>query len=216
MHAFGVGWCRVVATLAVLAIGYRAYGQIDGGSKNGEKTTLASGVVRMHATHAPSSIEWVRLLLSGTAVRGAAGTSGPPLLIAQCTRFPNGQFKYEMFASFGDATDLGFYPPWKPTSSQDLFPPRTQKVTFTMEFLGYTHVKPLRRQWEIPVETAGLYRFSPPGSGSSNLEEIAFDLRYLLALPTMRLSLADRTAEFATTPLLAEIRKEPLCRAAGL
>jgi hypothetical protein len=85
-----------------------------------------------------------------------------------------------------------------------------------MDFLGYTHVKPVRRQWEIPVQTSGQYRYNPPGGGSSNLEEITYYLRYLLALPTLRLTLANRSAEFMTTPLLAAIRKEPVCRASGL
>ena len=86
----------------------------------------------------------------------------------------------------------------------------------TMDFLGYTHVKPLRRQWEVPDRQPDQYRFDPPGSNSSNLEEIAYDLRYLLALPTLRLTLDNRSAEFFTTPLLDEIRKEPLCQAAAL
>ena len=96
----------------------------------------------------------------------------------------------------------------------------------TMDFLGYTHVKPVRRQWEIPVQTPGQYRYNPPGSGSANLEEITFYLRYLIALPTLRLTLDShstdgrftysRSAEFLTTPLLDEIRKEPLCQAAAL
>jgi hypothetical protein len=30
------------------------------------------------------------------------------------------------------------------------FPPQTEEVSFTMKFLGYTHVKPVHRQWEIP------------------------------------------------------------------
>ena len=145
------------------------------------------------------------------------GTAGPPLLLAQCTRARNGAYKFDMFATFGDPADLGFYPPWKPKSDQDLFPPHTQKVILTMTFLGYTHVKPLRREWEIPAETPAVYHFNPPGRGSPNLEPIAFDLRYMLALPTFQLSIkGTRTAEFATTPLLAAIRTEPLCHAAEL
>jgi len=85
-----------------------------------------------------------------------------------------------------------------------------------MDFLGYKAVKPVRRQWEIPVQTSGQYRYNPPGGGSANMEEISYYLRYLLALPTLRLTLDNRSAEFMTTPLLDAIRKEPLCRAAGL
>ena len=85
-----------------------------------------------------------------------------------------------------------------------------------MEFLGYTHVKPVRRQWEVPVQTPGQYRYNPPGAGSANLEEIAYYLRYLVALPTLRLTLDNHSADFLTTPPLDEIRKKPLCRAASL
>jgi hypothetical protein len=84
----------------------------------------------------------------------------------------------------------------------------------TMEFLGCTHVKPIRRQWEIPVQTPGQYRYNPPGGGSANLEEITYYLLYLIALSTLRLTLGNRSVEFMTTPLLAEIRKEPHCCAA--
>lgn len=167
-----------------------------------------------------SHIEYLRLMLNGS-VRNATGESPsshvyPPVLIAQCTQRPDGKYRFELLSSFGEATDLKFYPPWVPASSQDLFPPRTVKVTITMEFFGYTHVKPIRRQWKIPAETPGLYRYNTPGGGSPNMEEVAYYLRYLLALPTLRLSQGAQTADFATSPWISAIRKEPLCRAAGL
>jgi hypothetical protein len=185
-----------------------------------EKSTLASGVDRISGLETASKIHYVRLIHSGSLLSPST-TESPapspgPTLIAQCTLKPTGKSSFELFANFGGATDLAFYPPWVPTSSHDLFPPRTEKVNMTMEFLGYTHVKPVHRQWEIPVQTPGQYRYNPPGGGSANLEEITFYLRYLIALPTLRLTLDNRSAEFMTTPLLAEIRKEPLCRAAGL
>jgi hypothetical protein len=183
-----------------------------------EKTMLASGVGRISGLEANSKIHYVRLILSGSLHTPSHGDppTPAPTLIAQCTQKPSSKSSFELFANFGGATDLTFYPPWTPTSTQDLFPPRTEKVTVTMEFLGYTHVKPVRRQWEIPVQTPGQYRYNPPGGGSANLEEITYYLRYLVALPTLRLTLDNRSAEFLTTPLLDEIRKEPLCRAAAL
>ena len=66
----------------------------------------------------------------------------------------------------------------------------------------YHPVKPVRRQWEIPVQTPGQYRYIPPGGGSTNMEDMSYYLRYLLALPTLRLTLGDRSAEYMTTPLL--------------
>jgi hypothetical protein len=183
-----------------------------------EKTTLPSGIDRLAGQDVTSHIQYVRLVLSGAPRTPAEGPapSPAPMLIAQCTLRPNGKSFFELFANFGGATDLTFYPPWVPTSREDLFPPQTAKVAMTMEFLGYTHVKPVRRQWEIPVQTSEQYRYNPPGAGSANLEEITYYLRFLLALPTLRLTLDNRSAEFLTTPLLNEIRKEPLCRAAAL
>ena len=167
-----------------------------------------------------SHIQYVRLVLAGTLHTPSPSNSPlpspAPTLIAQCTLRPNGKSYFELFANFGGATDLAFYPPWTPVSNADLFPPHTSKVLLTMEFLGYTHVKPVHRQWEIPVQTPGQYRYNTPGGGSSNLEDVTYYLRYLLALPTLRLTLDDRSVDFLTTPLLDEIRKEPLCRAAAL
>ncbi len=182
------------------------------------KTTLANGIDRIAGQEPSSRIQYVRLVLAGSLHLPAPGDSPAPAptLIAQCTLRPNGRSYFELFANFGGATDLAFYPPWTPSSQDDLFPPPTQKVMMTMDFLGYTHVKPVRRQWEIPVQTPGQYRYNPPGSRSSNLEEIAYYLHYLLALPTLRLTLGNNSADFLTTPLLNEIRKEPLCRAAAL
>jgi hypothetical protein len=183
------------------------------------KATLATGIDRLAGEEATSHIQYVRLVLTGSLRTPSPDSPAPspaPTLIAQCTLRPNGRSYFELFANFGGVTDLAFYPPWTPTSKEDLFPPRTDKVTLTMDFLGYTHVKPVRRQWEIPVQAPGQYRYNPPGGGSANLEEIAYYLRYLLALPTLRLTLDYRSADFLTTPLLNEIRKEPLCRAAAL
>lgn len=185
------------------------------------KTALAAGIDRLAGREATSRIQYVRLILLGSLRTAPSATVPPPpstapMLIAQCTLKPNGKSNFELFANFGGATDLAFYPPWTPTSQDDLFPPRTEKATLNMEFLGYTHVKPVRRQWEVPVQTPGQYRYNPPGAGSSNLEEITYYLRYLVSLPTLRLTLDNRSADFLTTPLLSEIRKEPLCRAASL
>ncbi len=180
------------------------------------KTTLPSGIDRLAGQEATSHIQYVRLILAGSLRGSSASPVPPPTLIAQCTLRPNGKSYFELFASFGGTTDFAYYPPWTPTSKTSLFPPKTEKAVLTMDFLGYTHVKPVRRQWEIPVQTSDQYRYNPPGVGSANLEEITYYLRYLLALPTFRLTLDTRSVDFLTTPLLAEIRKEPLCRAAAL
>jgi hypothetical protein len=187
-----------------------------------QTTTLPSGVQRIAGTDPSSKIQYARLIVKGTlhaAAKGApdpAPPDPPPILIAQCSLRPNGKYLFEMFSSFGGTANLTFYPPWKSTGPGDIFPPRTEKATLTMDFLGYTHVKPFRRQWEIPVEAPSLYHYNPPGSGSPNLEEISYFLRYLMSLPTLRLTLNSQSTEYLTTPLLADIHNEPLCRASGI
>jgi hypothetical protein len=150
---------------------------------------------------------------------GSAEASGPilnPMLIAQCTRYPSGKLAFELLANFGGVKDLAYYPPWRPANSRDLFSPQLQKLNITMEFLGYTHVKPVKRQWEALLQPVGQYRYNSPSSGSSNMEDSTYYLRFLLALPTLRLTLGDKTAEFRTKPLLDQIRREPLCKASLL
>jgi len=207
---------RLSALQVLLCASALAARQAD--SPQPEKTTLANGVDRLAGTETTSKIQYVRLILSGSLHGGAPADPPvpPPTLIAQCTLRPNGKSYFELFANFGNATDLAYYPPWTPASKNDLFPPITQKATIVMDFIGYKPVKPVRRQWEIPVQTPGQYRYNPPGGGSSNMEEITYYLRYLLALPTLRLTLGDRSAEYMATPLLDAIRKEPLCRASLL
>jgi hypothetical protein len=139
-----------------------------------------------------------------------------PTLVAQCTRKPSGKLAFELLANFGGVSDLAYYPPWTRTNSGDLFPPRLEKPAITMEFLGYTHVKPVKRQWEALLQPVGQYRYNPPSAGSSNMEDSTFYLRFLVALPTLRLTLGDKAAEFNTTALLDQIRKEPLCKASLL
>jgi len=209
---------RMTAVLSLLLCASSLLAAQQAGSQQSDKTTMANGVDRLAGIETASRIQYVRLILTGSLRGNIPGEPPvpPPTLIAQCTLRPNGRSYFELFANFGGATDLAYYPPWTPASKDELFPPITQKVTITMDFLGYKPVKPVRRQWEIPLQTTGQYRYNPPGGGSSNMEEITYYLRYLLALPTLRLTLGDRSAEYMTTPLLDAIRKEPLCRASAL
>jgi len=188
-----------------------------------QPTTLSPGLTRLSGTDDSSKIEYVRLFLDGTLLPqpGTAQTDPPtppatPVLTAQCTLRPSGKQFFELFANFGGIDDLAYYPPWKPANSDDLFPPRLQKFKITMEFLGYTHVKPVKREWEAQLQPPGQYRYNPPSSGSTNLEDSTYYLRFLLALSTLHLTLADKAAEFRTIPLLDQLRKEPLCKASGL
>ena len=87
----------------------------------------------------------------------------------------------------------------------------------TMEFLGYTHVKPVKRAWEFLQAPEGELRYAAPGMRSPNMEPISFYLQDLKALPTLRLTAPARgTLEFETTKWLQAVKAEPLCAAAGL
>ena len=142
--------------------------------------------------------------------------AAPPRLIAECTRSPSGKFDLELLANFGGVDDLSYYPPWDHLRDGGLFPPQLEKVSVTMEFLGYTHVKPVKRQWEVLLRPAGQLRYIRPGGGSTNMEDLPYYLRYLVALPTLRLHFMVKVAEFQTSALLNQVRKEPVCKAAAL
>jgi hypothetical protein len=175
-------------------------------------------VVRTEGVDAPSGISWVQLAIPGALLsKGTTPPYSPPILTAQCTKTKAGKLKFELLADFGGVEDRAFYPPWRPKDSHDLFPPRLDKITITMEFFGYTHVKPVKREWVALLAPYGELQYNTPSAGSFNMEEIAFYLRYLLALPMLRLTApGNRSSEFMTTPLLDAIRKEPTCKAAGL
>ena len=188
--------------------------------------TLPSGIARLTGKDASSGIAYTRLFLTNAPPPAphSAGTPQVPVpdadltlptLTVQCTQSPNGKFRFELFVNFGGITDPAFYPPWHPTPTEQ-FPPPTEKVILTMEFLGYTKVKPVKHQFEMVPQPRGQLRYNSPGMGSGNLEEVAFYFKYLRALPTFHLTSPTQTATFATAPLLAQIHTEPLCVASGL
>jgi hypothetical protein len=183
---------------------------------------LTHGLRKLSGVEPTSKIEYTRIFLDGTLVppnspsnASPLTAASPPVLIAECTQPPSGKPRFELHAHFGDVQDTAYYPPWHPTPD-DVYPPETVKVTVTMDFFGYTKVKPAKRQWEYLTAPSGELRYNPPSSRSRNLEEITFYLQYLKALPTLRLTLQDKAAQFDVNPLFDAIRKEPLCRAAGI
>ncbi len=180
-------------------------------------TAISPGLSRSSGVDAGSGITWTRVFLEGRLAGSEQAPTPPPTLIAQCTAAGSaGKQKFEVFANFGGVEDRGFYAPWKDTPT-DLYPPNHPKVTMTMDFLGYTRVKPVKRQWEAMTTPAGQLRYNTPSTASVNMEDVTFYLRFLLALPTLRLTAPGRgTAEFQTAAWLARIKAEPLCRASGL
>ncbi len=182
-----------------------------------QPSMLSPSLARDEGVEPSSSIAFTRLYLTAqTDPKPTAFDVALPTLTVQCTKRPGNKFLFELFVNFGGITDTNFYPPWRPANDRDLFPPSTEKVSVTLEFLGYTHVKPVRRDFEFVTAPAGQLRYNPPSGGSRNLEEITYYFQFLRALPTFRLSYPGHTATFLTEPLLAQIRKEPLCRASGL
>ena len=182
-----------------------------------------AGIARQSGTDSESHIQYVLLSVGGRAVPASTPTapaeSSPPFpqLVAQCSLSPAGKLKFELLANFGTASaPVSFAAPWRPQPGE-LFPPRLVPVTVTMQFLGYTEVKPVHREWETLLLPSGWLRYATPGTRSRNMEEIMSYLQYLKALPTLRLSLpGSPTIEFETTAWQQAIRAEPLCHASSL
>lgn len=171
----------------------------------------------IQGTDPETGTEYTRILLrsqlsSGSPFTPIALTGNAPTLIAQCTRQTSGKLSFDLFTTFGEASDLDFHAP-VPTSPAQ---PRPKKVEVTLDFSGYTHINGLKRQWESLPDPSGMLRYSSAGFHSSNLEDTPVLLRYLVALPELRLTVSDRSANFDTRPLLTDIRSEPLCKAALL
>lgn len=181
---------------------------------------LSPDLARLSGVDSSSGITYVRFFLSPDDTRRSSDASpsfdlSRPTLTAQCTQDPKGKLRFELFVNFGQVPDPAFYPPWRPSAPTD-FPPRTEKVSVTMEFLGYTSFKPAKRQFEKVLAPYGQLRYNNPGAGSSNMEDLSYYLQVLRALPTLRLTFGTQTASFLTQPLLAQLHVEPLCRASGI
>jgi hypothetical protein len=179
--------------------------------------TLSPNLARLSGTDSFSDITYVRFFLLSDPLPGtpAALDLNRPTLTAQCTQDKKKKLRFELFVNFGSITDTAYYPPWQPTYPSEQ-PPLIQHVNVTMEFLGYTHFKPAKRQFEKVTAPYGQLRYNNPGVGSSNMEDLSYYLQVLRALPTLRVSLGPQSASFLTTPLLAQLHNDPLCRASRL
>ena len=184
---------------------------------------LPKGVSRLDGTDEDSGMAYALITLEGhpASAAGASLAAGPaldppPRLTAQCTRTAD-KWKYELLVDLGGGPMLAYVPPWQPGHGS-LFDPRLKQVMGTMDFLGYTKVKPVKRQFDVlEGSLAGELRYSTPGRATSNLEPIAFYMQYLKALPTLRVTVPGRGAvEFETMAWQAAVRAEPLCRVSGL
>jgi hypothetical protein len=193
------------------------------GNACAQMQTLTPGLRKLSGIEDESKIAYARIFLDGAWVAPNSTTNADalkqepaPVLIAECAQSPNSKQHFELHMHYGNVEDTAYYPPWRPKSNQDLFPPPTVKTTVTMDFFGYTHVKPAKRQWEFVTAPAGELRYNPPSSKSGNLEEVTFYLQYLKALPTLRLTVGAKAVQFEINPLFDAMRKEPLCKASGI
>ena len=184
---------------------------------------LQAPVVANMGVEAGSGIQFALLSLEGRFVEPRPGERSPRLT-AQCTKDGKGKLRFELLADLGDVPELRFMPPWRPTPGvPGEFPPMLPHATVTMEFLGYTKVKPVKRQWVAIDGLAGEWKYGTPGLTSGNMEEIGFYMQYLKALPTLRLTFPSEVkgkspvmVEFETAKWQAEVRTQPLCGASGL
>ena len=188
-------------------------------------------IQRQSGRDAESGIQYVLLSVGGKLVEVAPNSAGVPAsgfasasakapdpqLVAQCSLTASGKYRFELLSNFtGSSSPLVFAPPWHPRPGE-LFPPHLIPVTVTMQFLGYTKVKPVRREGETLLFPSEWLRYATPGTRSKNMEEIMFYLQYLKALPTLRLSASGHpTVEFATAAWQQAIRADPVCHASSL
>ena len=174
-------------------------------------------VARLAGIDEASGISYALISIDGRLISSTAAPVPPPSLTAQCTKTPSGKLRFELLADLGAIPALAFYPPWRSTANSNLFPPTLEKTSVTMEFLGYTRVKPVKRTWEYLLQLPGEMRYAAPGLASPNVDDVTFYLRYLRSLPTLRLTVAGKgSAEWDTTRWQAAIHSEPLCSASGL
>ena len=204
-----------IAAMAVLCA--RVLAQMPSASAN----TEIGAIERKEGVDAPSGIAYVLISLkgklSGTLAQPMAEPPvGFPTLTAQCTRSKGGKLKFELLSHLGGVSEILFIPPWTPSPGV-LFAPTPNHVVITMEFLGYTKFKPVKRQWEYLSELPGEMLYDAPGTRTSNLEPVQYYLQVLRSLPTLRLNVANAgIAEWQTAEWQAAVRAEPLCRASGL
>ena len=186
--------------------------------------SLGPGLRKLSGQEPTQQISYSRIFLDGILVSPGASAKTEalpandtqPVLIAQCTKDARARMRFELMMNFGGIADTAYHPPWKSTGPGDLFPPQTVKTSMTFDFFGYTKVKPVKRSWELVLDPYGELRYDTPGKSSRNMEEVAFYLQYLKALPTLRITRGTAAAQFETTPLLAAMHDEPLCRASGV
>jgi hypothetical protein len=186
----------------------------------------AAAPIRATGVDEYTGTAYTLVMMEGAALPGGAPVdpaAPAPVLVAQCSQ-PKEKDKpvFEIFLTFGGVGEAArrFQGPWRPSPGHLAKPPLV-RTNLTVEFVGYVKEKPQKLEWErmrdANGEFQGEFRFLPPGFHSANLGDFNYYIRYLLSLPTMRVSWPGKpTVEFMTMPWLDAIRKEPLCKGSGL
>lgn len=178
-------------------------------------TTLSPTLARSGGVDAASGTAYTRLYL----VSGGPGESFDatrPTLTVECTRRGEKKYALGFGLNFTGVPETAFRPMKSLHEGTPHFDRTMDQREVVMEFLGYTRVKPMKRQFVLVSEPGGALVYNPPGMHSFNLEEAAYYLQYLRALPTFRMTYEGRSATFETGPLLEQIRREPVCGASRL
>ena len=155
---------------------------------------------------ADSAIAYTRITLSAEQAQTVADS---PALTVECAEEKSGR-KVDLYVDLGGA-ERTFHAPAKPDPVTH-FKPSNPSVRLILTFEGY---KPFKRSWEMMP--SGEYRYRPPGADSPNLDSVSFFLMYMYSVPVLHISFADprlgnKTAEFHTAGLSAEMKKRSLCR----
>jgi hypothetical protein len=169
------------------------------------QTATAPGLAIIEGQDADSGLMYARITLPAEQASGAADS---PALTVQCSQL-NSRKKIDLYFDFG-GVDRSFHAPEKPDPVTHLLP-ANPSVRLRLTFEGY---KPFNRTWE--VMPWGEYRYRQPGVNSPNLDTVQFFLAYMYSVPVLHMTFTEKkasgkTAEFHTSGLIAEMKKNHLC-----
>jgi hypothetical protein len=149
--------------------------------------------------------------LLGESHATISDSAAPPYLTFQC-RQTAGKRHIDLFVDFGGIGNRAYHPPDKPDPITG-FPQERPNIALKMIFAGYITSKPYKRTWaQFPN---GELQYRNPGSYSPNLEEARYFLAWMASLPVLKIVDArdsTKSAEFQTTALVDQLRRNPLCQ----
>jgi hypothetical protein len=154
------------------------------------------------------AIDWTRITL---LAEQPASSGERPALTVECAE-KNSHRRIDLYFDFGDGNRAWSPPPEPDPDTHRLRANPTARLS--MSFHGYRN-KTFKEGWEVLPSHE--YKYRAPGLRTSNLEDVWFFLRYMYAVPSVRIGYADRkvseqTAEFQTAKLIAETGRAALCR----